>query len=77
MEKSEANSPFLGQKKLNFLDIFWAQNNCLVIGYLMVKEIFEFQPNLWPWQLLKEGNRQGILADFAKSAKTLRLHILG
>ena len=62
---------------MNFLDIFRAQNDRLVIGYLMGKEIFEFRPNLCPWQLFKEGNRQGILADFAKSAKTLRLHILG
>ena len=62
---------------MNFLDIFRAQNDCLVVGYLMGKEIFKFRPNLCPWQLFKEGNRQGILADFAKSAKTLRLHILG
>ena len=52
-----------------------AQNDRLVVGYLLGKEIFEFRPNLW--QLFKEGNRQGILADFVKSAKTLRLHILG
>ena len=32
-------------------------------------EIFEFRPNLCLWQLFKEGN-QGILADFAKSAKS-------
>ena len=53
---------------LNFLDIFRAKNDRLVVGYLMGKEIFEFWPNLC---------QQGILADFAKSAKTLRLHILG
>ena len=62
---------------MNFLDIFRAQNDRLVIGYLMSKEIFEFQPNLCLWQLFKEGNHQGILADFEKSAETLRLHILG
>ena len=62
---------------MNFLDIFRAQKNCLVVGYLMGKEIFEFRPNLCLWQLFKEGNRQGISADFAKSANTLRLHILG
>ena len=62
---------------MNFLDIFRAQNDRLVIGYLMGKETFEFRPNLCPWQLFKEGNLQGILADFVKSAKTLRLHILG
>ena len=28
-------------------------------------QIFEFRPNLCLWQLFKEGNRQGILADFA------------
>ena len=71
--------PRNGRKLLgmDFLDIFRAQNDCLVVGYLMGKEIFEFWPNLCPWQLFKEVNRQGILADFAKSAKTLRHHILG
>ena len=62
---------------MNFLDIFRAQNDRLIVGYLMGKEIFEFRPNLSLWQLFKDGNRKGILADFAKSAKTLRLHILG
>ena len=62
---------------MNFLDIFRAENDCLVIGYLMGKEIFEFRPNLCLWQLFKEGNHQGILADFAKNAQTLRLHIWG
>ena len=55
---------------MNFLDIFRAQNDRLGVGYLMDKEIFEFRPNLCLWQLLKEGNREGILADFAKIAKT-------
>ena len=55
---------------MNFLDIFRAQNYRLVIGYLMGKDIFEFQTNLCLWQLFKDGNCQGILADFAKSAKT-------
>ena len=55
---------------MNFFDIFLAQNDDLVVGYLMGKEIFEFRPNLGHWQLFKEVNRQGILADFAKSAKT-------
>ena len=50
---------------MNFLDIFRAQNNRLVIGFLMDTEIFEFWPNLRLWQLFKEGNRQGILANFA------------
>ena len=62
---------------MDFLDFFCAQNDRLVVGYLMGKEIFEFRPNLSPWQLFTDGNRKGILADFAKSAKTLRLHILG
>ena len=62
---------------VNFLDIFRAQNDRLVIGYLIGIINFEFRPNLCLWQLFKEGNRQGILAGFAKSAKTLRLHILG
>ena len=62
---------------MNFLDILWAQNDHLVTGFLIDTEILEFWPNLCLWQLFKEGNRQGILADFAKSAKTLRLHILG
>ena len=52
-------------KGMNFLDIFRAQYNRQVIGYLMGKEIFEFGPNLSLWQLFKKGNRQGILADFA------------
>ena len=51
---------------MNFLGIFWAQNDCLVVGYLMGTEIFEFRPNFGPWQLFKESNRQGILADFFK-----------
>ena len=50
---------------MSFLDIFRAQNDCLVIGYLMGTEIFEFHPNLCTWQLFKEGTRQGILANFA------------
>ena len=49
---------------MNFLDISRAQNDHLVIGYLMGKEIFESWTNLCLWQLFKEGNRQGILADF-------------
>ena len=49
---------------MNFLGIFWAQNDRLVIGFLMDTQIFEFQPNLCLWQLFKEGNCQGILANF-------------
>ena len=67
---------YIGQG-MNFLDIFRAQNDRLVTGYLMGTDIFEIWPNLRPWQLSKRGNRQDILADFAQSAKTLRLHILG
>ena len=52
---------------MDFLDSFTAQNDCLVIGFLMVTEIFTLQPNLWPWQLFKEGYHQKILADFSKS----------
>ena len=36
---------------MNFLDIFRAQNDHLVIGYLMGTDIFEFRPNLCQWQL--------------------------
>ena len=61
---------------MNLFDIFRAQNDRLVVGYLMGTEIFEFRPNFGPisaqfrpnfgpWQLFKEGNWQGILADFA------------
>ena len=50
---------------MNFSAIFSAQTKRPVVGYLMGTEIFEFQPNLCLWQLFKEGNRQGILADFA------------
>ena len=41
---------------MNFLGIFSAQNDRLVIGYLMGAEIFEFRLNFGPWQLFKEGN---------------------
>ena len=51
---------------MNFWGIFRAQNDRLVVGYLMGTEIFEFRPNFGLWQLFKEGNRQGILADFFK-----------
>ena len=51
---------------MNFLGIFRAQIDRQVVGYLMGAEIFEFRPNLSPWRLFKEGNRQGILADFFK-----------
>ena len=54
---------------MNFWDIFTAQNDRLVIGYLIGKEILEFRPNLCRWQLFKKSNQQGILADFAKSAQ--------
>ena len=50
---------------MNYWGIFRAQNDRLVVGYLMGTEIFEFRPNFGPWQLFKESNRQGILADFA------------
>ena len=40
---------------MNFLHIFRAQNDCLVIGYLMGAEIFEFWLNFSPWQLFIEG----------------------
>ena len=42
---------------MNFLDIFRAQNDCLGVGYLMGKEIFEFRLNLCLWQLFKEGKK--------------------
>ena len=51
---------------MNFLGIFLAQNDSLVVGYLMGAEIFEFRPNFGLWQLFKKCNRQGILADFFK-----------
>ena len=41
-----------------------AQNDRLVIGFMMNTQIFEFRPNLFPWHLFKEGNPQGILANF-------------
>ena len=50
---------------MNFCGIFRAHNDRLVVGYLMGAEIFEFRPKLGPWQLFEEGNRHGILADFA------------
>ena len=57
---------------MNFLGIFLAQNDRLVVGY-MGTEIFEFQPNFSKWQLFKEGNRQGILADFFSNHHNLGL----
>ena len=46
----------------DFLDIFSAQNDCLVIGYLMGTEIFLF----WPYLCLGScSNRVPIKADFA------------
>ena len=55
---------------MNFLGIFLAHNDRLVVGYLMGAEIFEFRPNLSLWRLFKEGNRQGILADFFQTIIT-------
>ena len=55
---------------MNFLGIFRAQNDRLVVGYLMGAEIFEFRPNFGLWQLFKEGNRQGILAYFFQTIIT-------
>ena len=48
---------------MNFLGIFRAQNDHLVVGYLMGEDIFEFWTNFGPWQLFKKCNQQGILAD--------------
>ena len=62
---------------MDFLDIFCAQNDRLVIGYLMDTKKIKFQPNLCLWQLSKEGNRQGILADFAKTCQNFKTLYLG
>ena len=40
---------------MNFLGIFRAQNDRLVVGYLMGTEIFEFRQKFDPWRLFKEG----------------------
>ena len=45
---------------MNYLDIFRAQNDRLVVVYLMGKEILEFWLNLCRWQLFKDGNCQGM-----------------
>ena len=37
---------------MNFLDIFKAQNDHLVVRYLIVTDIFEFQSNLFPWHAM-------------------------
>ena len=50
---------------MNFWGIFRSENDHLVVGYLMGTEIFEFQPNFGLWRMFKEGNWQGILANFA------------
>ena len=55
---------------MDFLDFFCAQNDRLVVGYLMGTEIFELWPNLGPWRLFKKCNRQGILADFFQTIIT-------
>ena len=55
---------------MNFLGIFRAHNDRLVVGYLMSAEIFKFWPNFGPWQLFKEGNRHGILAVFFQTIIT-------
>ena len=52
---------------MDFLDTFSAQNDCLVIDYLMVTEIFG--PNMCPRQLFKEGNRQALMDSFASIDK--------
>ena len=70
--KFGAKSPETGQNfktsylglGINFFDIFRAQNDCLVIGYLLGTTIFEFQHNLCLWQLFEEGTHQVILANF-------------
>ena len=38
--------------RMNFLGIFWAQNNGVVVGYLTGTEIFEFW-TFWTFSLLK------------------------
>ena len=50
---------------MEFLNIFSAHHDCLVVGLLMGTEISEFGPNLCLWQLFKEGDCQGILVDLA------------
>ena len=47
---------------MRFLDIFSAQNDRLVIGFMMGTEIFYFRPYLCLWQLFKEGFK--IFTDF-------------
>ncbi len=49
---------------MRFLDIFSAQHDRLIVCFVMVTEIFEFQPYLCPWQLFKEGTHQQIFKDF-------------
>ena len=44
---------------MDFLDIFSAQNDCLVIGYLMGTEIFGFWSYLCLSWLFKQGTRKG------------------
>ena len=55
---------------MNFWGIFWAQNDYLVVGYLMAAEIFEFWPNFGLWQLFKKCNRRGIFADIFQTIIT-------
>ena len=55
--------------------MFRAQNDRLVIGYLMDTKKFEFQPNLCLWQLFEEGTHQGILANFVTPLIVLSLAI--
>ena len=49
---------------MRFLNIFSAQHNRLVVGFVMGTEIFQFQLYLYPWFLFKEGTCQQIFIDF-------------
>ena len=44
---------------MRFLDIFSAQNDDLVVGYLMVTKNCEFWPNFCLWKMFKKGTPQG------------------
>ena len=48
---------------MDFLDIFSAYYDCLVIGYLTGKETFGFWLILTLWWLLKEVTCQSLMAD--------------
>ena len=60
---------------MDFLDIFSAQNDCLVIGYLMDTKIFCFWPFLSLWRKMTETT-PGVLKSEEIGVFTYVSHVL-